>query len=318
MRILAVDDDVFIRELLPMILGQVGYTDVTVAPSGDVALEMIEAAEAAFDCLLLDIQMPGMDGIELCTRLRRMPAYARNPIIMLTAMTDRSFIDNAFAAGATDYVAKPFETIELGIRIRNAEELVSARRAALQAADAAPVSAGSERGRDVQIEGIGELIDQAALKNYLMQLSRAGLLSTQIVAIKVENIDALHARASHAEFGYALTEVAAAISDTLGCYGLLMAHVGSGLFACVSNNPAPLEPADIESAIQSFLDDRQAAYDDGQPMDLEVSVGAPIRSSATGPGHPDRAMERAIARAEARAQEKSRQRVNIRFGADPR
>ena len=67
MKILAVDDDKFILELVPAILGEAGLDDVTTAASGEEALAAIRAADGAFDCLLFDIQMPGMDGIDLCS-----------------------------------------------------------------------------------------------------------------------------------------------------------------------------------------------------------------------------------------------------------
>ncbi|MEI2806535.1 MAG: response regulator [Albidovulum sp.] len=159
MKILAVDDDAYIRELLLLIISRSGYEDITVAPSGDAALEAIEVADPAFDCLFFDIQMPGMDGIELCTRVRRIDGYEKTPIIMLTAMTERDFIDRAFAAGATDYVTKPFDTLELGVRARNAEELIKARRAALGGPE-------TERGL-LLLEAIKDLVDHQVLRNYL-------------------------------------------------------------------------------------------------------------------------------------------------------
>ena len=66
LRILAVDDDPFIRELLPKIAARVGCSDVTLASSGQQALDRIATAAEPFDCLLLDINMPDLSGIELC------------------------------------------------------------------------------------------------------------------------------------------------------------------------------------------------------------------------------------------------------------
>jgi len=70
---LAVDDDIFILELLPIILAQAGITDVTVASSAQDALSAISNQAEPFECFLLDVQMPGGSGIELCGAIRDLP-----------------------------------------------------------------------------------------------------------------------------------------------------------------------------------------------------------------------------------------------------
>ena len=82
MKILAVDDDPIILELLNEVLGSTGYPDVTTVETGADALAAVEDHRQPFDCILLDIQMPGMDGIELCGRLRAMPRYRETPVLM--------------------------------------------------------------------------------------------------------------------------------------------------------------------------------------------------------------------------------------------
>ncbi|MDB5661059.1 MAG: srrA, partial [Cypionkella sp.] len=63
MRILAVDDDPCILELMPLLVAISGFPDVTTAPSGQRALDALANSDDSFDCLLLDINMPGMDGV---------------------------------------------------------------------------------------------------------------------------------------------------------------------------------------------------------------------------------------------------------------
>jgi CheY-like chemotaxis protein len=117
MRILTIDDDAFVLEILRGLAARAGYPEVTTALSAGAALEYITAAQQPFQCILLDIQMPVMDGIEFCDLLRRLPDYEDCPIIMVTAMTDRKFMDQAYAAGATDYVTKPFDVDDLTSRL---------------------------------------------------------------------------------------------------------------------------------------------------------------------------------------------------------
>jgi len=124
-KILAVDDDLFARLMLYEALKISGFEDVALSASGNDALQQIKLSENPYDCFLLDIQMDGLGGIALCKKIRAMPLYQEAPIIMVTAMHERSFVDSAFAAGATDYITKPFDMLELGTRVRIAEKISS-------------------------------------------------------------------------------------------------------------------------------------------------------------------------------------------------
>lgn len=95
MKILAVDDDPDFLAIFEMVLRDFGYTDVTLAVSGEDALWKVSEEKVPFDCFILDIQMPGIDGIELCRRLRALPEYQNTPITMNTVKSDRDHIDRA-------------------------------------------------------------------------------------------------------------------------------------------------------------------------------------------------------------------------------
>lgn len=141
--ILAVDDDPSLRELIPMLTAESELGNVTTASSGHQALEIIESAPTAFNCFLLDISMPGMDGIELCNAIRKLPAHENTPIIMLTAMRDVEYLSLAFKAGATDYVTKPFDIVEFVERVRAANGGPDLRKrtvGALRETNALPMS----------------------------------------------------------------------------------------------------------------------------------------------------------------------------------
>ncbi len=186
MKILAVDDDEFLLALLPMIIAKAGFENVSTACSGFAALEILHSSETAFDCFLLDINMPGMDGIDLCARVRALPTYRKTPIIMLTAMSERQYIDSAFKAGATDFATKPFDIVELGTRLRLAQELILAREEMVASVEgivtpSAPqaISNKFNLSERIQLEGAQNLVSFPALSNYLTQLSRAGLVRVQ-------------------------------------------------------------------------------------------------------------------------------------------
>ncbi|HEX9294936.1 MAG TPA: response regulator, partial [Polyangiaceae bacterium] len=111
-RVLLIDDDRRLHELLTTYLEQNGFT-VTGAPDGQRGLSHLDAEP--FDIVLLDVMMPGMDGLEVCRRIR---AKSRVPILMLTAKGDETDRVVGLELGADDYIAKPFGPRELVARLR--------------------------------------------------------------------------------------------------------------------------------------------------------------------------------------------------------
>lgn len=104
-KILVLDDEEDILELVRYNLAKEGY-QVTCAASGERALSRV--AEDLPDLILLDLMLPGMDGLEVCRKLKANPNAARVPIVMLTAKTEDADIVTGLELGADDYVTKPF------------------------------------------------------------------------------------------------------------------------------------------------------------------------------------------------------------------
>jgi DNA-binding response OmpR family regulator len=111
-RVLLVDDDTRLHDLLTTYLEQNGFA-VTGVHDGARALAALEAG--AFDVVLLDVMMPGMDGLEVCRRIRQ---KSRVPVLMLTAKGDETDRVVGLELGADDYIAKPFGPRELLARVR--------------------------------------------------------------------------------------------------------------------------------------------------------------------------------------------------------
>lgn len=111
-RILVVDDDLAIAEMIGIVLRGKGF-EVMTAPDGASALDAFDRLRP--DVVLLDLMLPGMDGIEVCRELRRRSGA---PVIMLTARSDTSDVVEGLEAGADDYLTKPFQPEELVARIR--------------------------------------------------------------------------------------------------------------------------------------------------------------------------------------------------------
>jgi len=110
--ILVVDDEERIRRLLRMYLEKEGYS-IDEAEDGESALK--KATDNNYDLILLDVMLPGIDGIEVCSRLRQIKA---TPVIMLTAKGEEVNRVQGFEVGADDYVVKPFSPREVIYRVK--------------------------------------------------------------------------------------------------------------------------------------------------------------------------------------------------------
>lgn len=114
-RVLIVDDDPVIRLLACQALQQIGMTTLE-GEDGQDALISVETALP--DLVLLDVELPGRDGLEICAELRRLPAGREIPILIITGHADSEVIDRAFEAGATDFISKPIDWKLLQHRVR--------------------------------------------------------------------------------------------------------------------------------------------------------------------------------------------------------
>jgi len=172
-KILVVDDDPVFQDILISTLRTIGHDDVTKAASAAEALAVLQSLSTPFDCILLDIQMPDMDGVSFCRLLRGLPDYRQVPIVMITSESAKRYIDDAFVAGATDYVTKPLDRLDLMARIGMVERLVEQRLQLMLLTSQARLRNGSY---EIQIDfdsamlipGFDRAIEYLALENYLL------------------------------------------------------------------------------------------------------------------------------------------------------
>lgn len=113
MKILLVEDEAVLAGMLNKGLKEAGY-EVTIAPDGLIGYDM--AVKSQFDVMILDIMLPGMNGMQLCKQLRRQ--QIDTPILMLTALGTTENIVAGLDSGADDYLVKPFQFAELEARLR--------------------------------------------------------------------------------------------------------------------------------------------------------------------------------------------------------
>jgi two-component system response regulator MtrA len=113
-RILVADDDEDIRMLVVMRLQHSGH-DVEQVADGATAVE--HCRSGAPDLVVLDLMMPGMNGLDACRTIRADPELAQTPVILLTARAQSSDVEAGLAAGADDYITKPFSPRDLAERV---------------------------------------------------------------------------------------------------------------------------------------------------------------------------------------------------------
>ena len=154
--ILIVDDTLTGRKALELLLKEEGYR-LAFASNGDEALR--RAGEFEPDVILLDVMMPGMDGFEVCQRMRSDPDLLDVPILMLSSLTDRNDRLKGISAGADDFISKPFDKAELLIRVRTIIRLNRFRRLREEHAQLESALLTLQHTYDATIEGWVQALD---------------------------------------------------------------------------------------------------------------------------------------------------------------
>jgi putative two-component system response regulator len=180
--VLVVDDEVTNREVLARMLAREGY-DVHSADDGEAGLAAVERYTP--DVILLDVQMPRLDGLTVCRRIKANPATRLTPVVMVTGLKDRDDRIAAIEAGADDFLSKPVELEELRARVRSllrlkrftddlesAEEVIISLALTVEARD--PYTDGHCQRLSRYSAALGEALDLA--DEELAALHRGGYL----------------------------------------------------------------------------------------------------------------------------------------------
>lgn len=129
MRILVAEDDSVTRRVLEATLSRIGF-DVITASDGTATWRILETLDGkdAPELVVLDWMMPGIDGIEICRKLRTTPGFELLYIILLTSRSEKEDLAMGLSAGANDYISKPFHPIELESRVRVGQRMLNLQR----------------------------------------------------------------------------------------------------------------------------------------------------------------------------------------------
>lgn len=306
MRILAVDDDENIRDLLSTAIAAETPHQVWTAKSGKDALDIINAAQIPFECILLDIQMPEMDGIELCRILRALPDYQHTPVLMLTAMQQKKFVDHAFQAGATDYITKPFEFLELFSRLNVAEKIVQAReRSDHRKAEIVALKDDLARsfehslGEPIEILGVERMVGYVSFENYMLQMSRMKMLTSSVFAVKILNVSKVFRNLPRIAFRNLLADIAQLLGHAYDGESDLITYRGNGVFACVTSSTRNFSQYELEKSLNKKIRDVAASRMSG--VTVQVCSGEPVSLISLTRAGTLTSLQNAISRAEARA-----------------
>lgn len=318
MKILAVDDDTVSLDLLRECLTQGGYDQIDLETSPLKALDMIRAATSSYDCILLDIDMPEMDGISLCSEIRKSDQYRNTPILMITRHKNRSSVQKAFEKGATDYITKPFEFLEVLTRVRVAERLVKERQAAIDSYMAiqtmemgrqktAPAPEIRRSEPSISLEEI-ETTDDPVLspivfQNYLEQVTKSSTCDLNLVAIQVQRIDRIFRRTSAADFTALMQTVAQSIAHHFRPHSVFISQAGNGVFLVTIDGSVAFNPQDVETGISRAFASMNTPKGVGRDLQLEITVGVPLNLPTSPKLNFRRAVKAAIARMKQREEE---------------
>lgn len=300
MRFLCVDDDPVFLKIIVGRLREQGYDDVVTAESGQSVLNLLRDGLHDVDCFLIDIQMPGMNGIDLVRYIRAMDVYQKTPIVMVTQMADKMYVDGAFSAGATDYLTKPLDELEFKSRIAMVQRLHDERQmnAVLRAQngtgerEAPPV----DFDKPLLIPELENAVEYLALENYLLTLGKKRLLGCMSLAIRFSEAEFFHKLCGSDEYLDVLTDVAYAIFDGLKSHEFVIAYAGSGLFVAFFPNRIMIDAQQTQEKMNFTLSQLQGAHAMDHLPPMRVEMGEPVENSIFTPGRADKMLQRALSR----------------------
>jgi signal transduction histidine kinase len=249
--ILIVDDEIGNRKLLDMLLQREGYLTLCAA-NGEQALASV--GQCLPDLILLDVMMPGMDGYQVAAILKADPATLNIPIIMVTAQIDRKARLAGLRAGVEDFLTKPFDQVELWLRVRNLLRLKQALQASKDSMH--QLVAHQDQIREEERKRIAREIHDE--------------LGQNLLALRID-ASMLHARTSHGHrrlhqrMGIALNNIDTAIKS-------------------VRSIIADLRPFELELGLQAAVTWQLNRFERQSGVDCRLSIDETTFSCALGDG----------------------------------
>ena len=227
MRILIAEDDCVARRVLEKALQNRGY-DVVMAKDGTEAWDILQADDAP-SLVVLDWMMPGLDGLDVCRRLRKLEHAIHPYVILLTGRDRKKDLINGFDAGADDYVTKPFDLDELTVRLRAGERIVNLQIEAAVALD-------SLRKQATHDSLTGVLNRSAILKELAREFDRGPRTGqpTAVVMADLDKFKAVNDTYGHPAGDRVLAEAAKRMASVVRSYEAIGRYGGEEFLIVLS------------------------------------------------------------------------------------
>lgn len=280
MRILLIDDDPVFTELLCENLKERGFDDISVADSAYAAIEMVDSQRIAFDCFLIDIMMEKMDGIELCAHLRQRAECRSAPMIMITAGEAEKYMERAFEAGATDFMRKPLDPVELAGRINTAMLLVQTTRLQQQSRSAlrALLSFASDfdlidLAERVSFPDVDGMVDYYQIENRFLRMQK-GLYPISLFRVQIRNFSALFSSLERSNVFQHLHAISHILSQAVNAQRFQMSYIGHGKFILCVIEHTDIVPQLLQTRLCENIRQSLKELPGGKPDETFLDVTA--------------------------------------------
>lgn len=300
MDILIAEDDLVSRKLLQATLKKWGY-NVFAFPDGQAAWEHMQNNEAP-RLIILDWMMPGLDGLELCRKIRALDSEVYRYIILLTARTQREDVVAGLDAGADDYITKPFDKQELKVRLRAGRRITDLQSQLLSA---------QEKLRALAIHDplTGLLNRRAIADNLINEISRAKRHKRpmSVMMLDLDHFKVVNDTYGHMAGDIVLRDCADRITDSLRNYDIV-GRYGGEEFLLILPDCSQKQGEELGNRIRLALSDTPMNTSEGM-ISISASIGV-----VTFSGEGEVEIDELIASSDAalyRAKEKGRNRVEI-------
>lgn len=290
MRILVVDDTKTMRDLLKVVLVRGGFHDLLFANSAADSFEKLgmggsQDGACDIDLILMDVVMPDMDGIEACHRIKAVDRLQDIPIIMVTSMEEGKGLQQAFDAGAIDYIKKPIDRTELSVRVRSALRLkqeMDARKEAMAQLE--------EANKKLQLlsslDGLTGIANRRAFDEFIDREWRRSIREKKPMSLLIADID--YFKNYNDGYGHqagddCLKKVAQVLSDGVNRPGDMVARYGGEEFGIIMGATSIDFAAKLAEELKSAIVQMKIrhAYSDVADF-VTISIGAASVAPATG------------------------------------